>query len=146
MTNTQFDFAGLARRYAEAWTSRNPDTVAGFYADDGQIVINQGEPHVGNEAIAAMAAGFYTAFPDLVVHCDLPRLAGCQGIFAWTLEGHHAETGNYVRIGGWEEWELNADMKVVRSLGWFDATEYDRQVNGNAVCLAEPSWAEPKND
>lgn len=132
MTNMQFSFAGLARRYAEAWTSRNPDAVAGFYAPDGQIVINHGEPHVGSEAIAAMAAGFYTEFPDLVVHCDLARLADHQGVFVWMLEGHHAETGNYVRIGGWEEWELNANMKVVRSRGWFDANAYDSQVNGKA--------------
>lgn len=130
MTNMQFSFAGLARRYAEAWTSRNPDAVAGFYASDGQIVINSGEPHIGTEAIAAMAGGFYAEFPDLVVHCDLPRLAGNQGIFVWTLEGHHAETGNFVRVGGWEEWELDANMKVIRSRGWFDASEYDRQVIG----------------
>lgn len=130
MTNSQFSFAGLARQYTEAWTSRKPDAVAGFYADDGQIVINDGEPHVGNEAIAAMAAGFYAEFPDLVVHCDLPRLAGNKGIFVWTLEGHHAETGNFVRVGGWEEWELDANMKVIRSRGWFDASEYDRQVIG----------------
>lgn len=132
MTNLQFSFAGLARRYAEAWTSRNPEAVAGFYAPDGQIVINRGAPHVGTADIAAMAAGFYAEFPDLVVHCDLPRCAGRQGIFAWTLEGHHAETGNYVRIGGWEAWEMNADMKVVRSRGWFDDEEYARQVTGSA--------------
>lgn len=130
MANMQFSFAGLARRYAEAWTSRNPSAVAEFYAPDGQIAINRGEPHVGTEAIAAMARGFYAEFPDIVVHCDLPRIAGNQGIIAWTLEGHHAETGNYVRIGGWEEWEMNANMKVVQSRGWFDGEEYTRQVNG----------------
>ena len=130
MTNTQFAFAGLARRYAEAWTSRSPDAVAEFYALTGAIEINGGAPHVGTKAIADMVAGFYAEFPDLVVHCDLPRLAGRNGIFVWTLEGHHAETGNYVCVGGWEEWELDAEMKVIRSRGWFDADEYDRQIKG----------------
>jgi uncharacterized protein (TIGR02246 family) len=132
MTNAQFSFAGLARRYAEAWTSRNPEAVAGFYAPDGKIVINEGEPHVGRQAIAAMAAGFYAEFPDLVVHCDLPRLAGHHGVFIWTLEGHHAETGNYVRVGGWEEWDLDAEMNVTQSRGWFDGEEYARQIDGRA--------------
>ena len=58
LTTMQFSFSGLARRYAEAWTSRNPDAVAGFYAPDGQIVINHGEPHVGSKAIAAIAVDF----------------------------------------------------------------------------------------
>ena len=99
---------------------------------DGQIVINHGEPRVGSDAIAAMAEGFYTEFPDLVVHCALAPLAGHQGVFVLMREVHHAETDRYVRIGGWEEWELNGDRKVVQSRGWFDANEYDRQVNGKA--------------
>ena len=82
-----------------------------------------------------MAAGFYAEFPDLVVHCDLPRLAGRNGIFVWTLEGHHVESGNYVRIGGWEEWKLNAHMKVTHSCGWFDADEYARQIDGRPQAL-----------
>ena len=128
MPNTQFDFAGLARRYAEAWTSGDPAAVASFYAEDGEIIINRGDPHVGRAAVEAMAAGFYAEFPDLVVHCDLPRSAGDHAVFVWTLEGHHATTGRYVRVGGWKEWELNSDGLVSKSLGWFDSAEYDRQV------------------
>ncbi len=30
--------------------------------------------------------------------------------------------------GGWEEWELDDNMKVKSSLGWFDAQEYERQI------------------
>lgn len=131
-SNTQFEFAGHARRYAEAWTSGNPEAVAAFYAPEGTITINRGDPHVGRAAITAMAAGFYAEFPDLVVHCDMPRRAGDHAVFTWTLEGHHAQTGNYVRVGGWEEWDLNEDGLVVQSLGWFDAEEYQRQIDGPA--------------
>ncbi len=82
----------------------------------------------GQEAIVEMAAGFYAEFPDLIVHCDELRTAGNHAIFVWTLEGHHAETKNYVKVAGWEEWELDENMKIKSSLGWFDAEEYDRQV------------------
>lgn len=133
MSNAQFDFAGLARRYSEAWTSGQPEAVASFYASDGQIVINRGDPHVGTAAITAMAAGFYAEFPDLVVHCDSARIAGDHAIFVWTLEGHHAQTGNFVKVGGWEEWDLDANGKVARSLGWFDAEDYTRQIEGAAT-------------
>ena len=118
----------VANDYAEAWSSKSPEAVASFYADDGQIIINRGEAIVGKAAIAEMAAGFYSAFPDLVVHCDEMRTAGDHAIFVWTLEGHHVDTKNYVKVGGWEEWDLDEAMKVKCSLGWFDAAEYDRQI------------------
>lgn len=102
MPNAQFDFAGLARRYAEAWTSSDRQAVARFYGEDGEIVINRGAPHRGHAAIAAMAADFHAAFPDLVVHCDLPRRVGDHAIFAWTLEGRHVETRTFVKVSGWE--------------------------------------------
>lgn len=132
MTNAQFDFAGLARRYAEAWSSGDPQAVADFYAEDGRITINGGNPHVGRKAIAAMAQAFHDEFPGLVVHCDLSRVAGEHAAFVWTLEGKHAETGNLVKCGGWEEWDLDATGKVKVSLGWFDAEDYARQIAGAA--------------
>lgn len=130
MRNEQFDFAGTARRYAEAWTSGNPDAVAAFFAEDGAISINAGQPHVGRPAVAAMAAAFHAEFPGLVVHCDLARKAGEHAVFVWALEGHHVTSGNFVKVGGWEEWNLNADGLVARSRGWFDAAEYQRQIVG----------------
>ncbi len=74
------------------------------------------------------AAGFYTEFPDLIVTYDGTRWAGGHAIFLWTLEGHHAETKNHVKVGGWEEWELDENLKIKSSLGWFDAEEYERQI------------------
>jgi uncharacterized protein (TIGR02246 family) len=99
----KFDFAGLARRYSEARTSGEPSAVADFHAEDGQITINGGDPHVGRAAIVAMAQAFHDEFPGLVVHCDLSRVAGAHAIFVWTLEGRHAEPGNLVKCGGREE-------------------------------------------
>jgi uncharacterized protein (TIGR02246 family) len=120
----------LGEDYAKAWSSRSPAAVASFYADDGRIIINHGTPSIGHQTIAAMAAGFYAAFPDVIVHCDMIRIAGAHALFAWTLEGHHTETKNYVKVSGWEAWELDGDDKVKSSLGWYDATDYDAQIAG----------------
>ncbi|MEM6942809.1 MAG: nuclear transport factor 2 family protein [Pseudomonadota bacterium] len=120
----------LGAEYAAAWCSGDPDAVASFYAKNGSITINRGDPIEGRAAVSGMAAGFYAEFPDLKVYCDSIRGAGDHAIFVWTLEGHHSETGHHVLIGGWEEWDLGTDGKVVRSLGWFDAADYDRQVMG----------------
>jgi hypothetical protein len=46
----------------------------------------------------------------------------------WTFEGHHARTGKFVRVRGWEEWELDEVMKIATSLGWFDSPDYERQI------------------
>jgi len=125
----------LGRAYAEAWSSHRPERVAAFYADDGQIVVNKGEAIRGRAAIANMAAGFYAAFPDMIVQCDDFRLAGLHALFAWTLDGHHAETKRRVRVRGWEEWDLNAAGKVASSRGWFDAADYENQIAGRASAI-----------
>lgn len=118
----------MARDYAAAWSSGDPDAVASYYAEDGSIVINRGDPINGRAAVSEMAAGFYAEFPDLIVMLDHLRIAGDHVMFGWVLEGTHSETGNKVRVPGWEEWDLNAAGKVAVSRGWFDAAEYDRQV------------------
>ncbi len=118
----------MADRYAKAWSSHSPEAVASFYEEDGRISINNGDPTVGRVAIAEMARGFYSEFPDLVVHMDDIRCAGHNAVFAWTLEGKHSETGNSVRVRGWEEWSLSDNILVNSSLGRFDAVEYDRQI------------------
>jgi len=128
MTLNPEDLKQMAASYSKAWSSGSPEAVASHYAPDGQISINRGDPIKGREAIAEMAAGFYAEFPDLVVHCDDVCTAGDHAIFVWTLEGHHGETKNHVKVGGWEEWELDENLKVKSSLGWFDAVEYERQI------------------
>jgi uncharacterized protein (TIGR02246 family) len=131
MTMTPAKIKQMAIDYAAAWSSKTPTAVASFYAEDGQIIINRGDVLKGRAAIAEMAGAFYDAFPDLVVRCDQVRTAGTHALFAWTLEGHHSETKNLVKLGGWEEWELNDQMQVISSLGWFDAEEEQRQIAGD---------------
>ncbi|TFH19853.1 MAG: hypothetical protein E4H05_03635, partial [Acidimicrobiales bacterium] len=68
MTDDQFQ--EFAQRYTDAWTSHDPDAVASFFAEGGSLAVNGGEPAVGRAAIAAVAQGFYDAFPDTVLVMD----------------------------------------------------------------------------
>lgn len=123
-------FEAMTATYTAAWNSGNPEAVAEHYAPGRGITINRGEQQFGRETMLAMAGGFMTTFPGMTLSCDFARLAGDRAVFGWTLEGHHAETGNQVRASGWEEWELDDECRITNSLGWFDAVDYERQVAG----------------
>jgi uncharacterized protein (TIGR02246 family) len=117
----------LAEAYTTAWNSGSPDAVASFFAPEGQIVINRGKPWIGREGVAAMAAGFFADVPDLTLACDEVRCAGDRVVYLWTFTGTHAATKNPLRVAGWEEWDLDPDLQVLASQGWFDAADYERQ-------------------
>ena len=122
--------AKMAANYAAAWNSKSAEAVASFYAEDGEIIINNGDPWRGRSRVQEMASGFYADVPDLTLNCDDVRCAGSHVIFVWTFTGHDATSGNSLNIRGWEEWELGDDLKVKASRGWFDAEDYRRQVEG----------------
>ncbi len=117
----------IAAAYTAAWNSGSPDAVAEFYAHDGRIVINRGKPWEGRTGIAEMAAGFFADVPDLTLVCDGVRCAGDHVVYLWTFTGTHSGTKNPLRVVGCEEWDLDADLKVKASRGWFDADDYGRQ-------------------
>ena len=119
--------AALAEAYTAAWNSGSPDAVASFFAADGQIVINRGKPWLGREGVATMAAGFFADVPDLALTCDEVRCAGDHVAYLWTFTGTHAGSKNPLRVVGWEEWDLDADLHVLASRGWFDAADYEHQ-------------------
>ena len=120
--------AKMAQDYTAAWNSRSAAAVASHYAENGQIIINRGEPWKGRSGIVEMASGFYADVPDLSLVCDEVRCAGSHAVYVWTFTGHDAKTGNPLTVRGWEEWELSDDLKVKTSLGWYDADDYARQV------------------
>jgi hypothetical protein len=126
----------IATKYTAAWCSQDAASVAAFFAENGSLTINQGEPSVGRAAIAAAAQGFMTAFPDMVVRMDSLGLEGGRITFHWTLTGTNTGpggTGRAVRISGYEEWTIGADGLIGRSLGHFDEAEYRRQLEGGAA-------------
>ena len=120
----------IGRDHCAAWTSRAPEAVAARYAEPTSFAMNGGEAMTTRAEIAAMAAGFMASFPDLVLTCDRVLAADRHMVYAWTFEGHHAETGKPVRFSGWEEWDLDDDLKVTKSLGWYDVEDYERQAGG----------------
>ena len=121
----------FARDYTAAWCSQDPARVASFFAENGSLTINDGTPSIGRAAITAAARGFMSAFPDLVVTMDSLSLDG-NPVYHWTLTGNNTGpggTGNAVRISGYEEWTIDADHRIAKSLGHFDEAEYQRQLN-----------------
>lgn len=114
----------LARDYTEAWCSRDPARVAAHYGRGGTIAINGGEP----APIADVAESFVAAFPDIQVFMDDLVVIDEVVEYHWTFTGTSAETGNSVRIPGFEEWTIGADGLIAESRGHYDQAEYDRQV------------------
>jgi predicted ester cyclase len=123
--------SNFARRYAKAWCSQNPKSVAAFFAENGSISINNGPPAVGRAAIAREAHAFMTTFPDMVVTMD-KLVRDEEGTkFHWTLTGTNTGpggAGKRVRISGYELWKIDNDGFIAESKGHFDSAEYDRQL------------------
>lgn len=121
----------FATRYTAAWCSQDPAKVAAFFAEEGSLTINDGNPAVGRRAIAAAAQEFMTAFPDLVIKMDQLTVSGARATYHWTLRGKNTGpggTGNAVRISGHEEWQIGPEDLIAKSLGHFDVAEYQRQL------------------
>jgi len=131
--NDLVEVTTFAKRYAKAWCSQDPESVAAFFAERGSISINDGPPAVGRAAIANEAQAFMTTFPDMVVTFDKLEPRGDTTAFHWTLTGTNTGpggTGNRVRISGYELWKVDNDGLIGDSLGHFDSAEYERQLKG----------------
>jgi len=135
MAMKQSELTDFATRYAAAWSSQNPASLAAFYAEDGSLTVNAGAPSVGRAAISATAQGFMTAFPDMMVKLDEVRGDGSHAIFRWIWTGTNTGpggTGKSVRIKGYEEWTFGADGLIAESKGHYDEAEYQRQLQSGA--------------
>ena len=131
--NDPAELTKFAQRYAKAWCSQNPESVAAFFAERGSISINNGPPAVGRAAIAREAQAFMTTFPDMVVTTDKVVHDEEGTKFHWTLTGTNTGsggTGKRVRISGYELWKIDNDGLIGESKGHFDSAEYERQLKG----------------
>ena len=130
MDSTELNAFGS--RYTTAWCSQDPASVAAFFAAGGSLSVNAGAPAVGREAIATVAQGFMTTFPDLELTMDGVEPQPQGAVFRWTLSGTNTGpggTGHRVRISGYEVWTFGPDGLVAESEGHFDAAEYERQLD-----------------
>ena len=91
MSFDQTSLDDLAARYTEAWNSKVPENVAACHVSTSRITINRGEPSVGHDELTAMAAGFHSEVPDLVLQNDGIRSAGNHVMFLWTFTDHPNE-------------------------------------------------------
>jgi steroid delta-isomerase-like uncharacterized protein len=128
------DLTEFARRYTAAWCSHDAAAVASFFAEDGSLTINDGVPSAGRNAIAAAAQDFITTFPDLIVAMDrvVPKEKTVE--YHWTLTGRNTGpggNGQFVRISGYEEWQMSPDGLIGKSLGHFDEADYAQQLTGS---------------
>ena len=121
----------FGKKYAEAWCSQKPKSVAAFFSNNGSLKVNADSPAVGREAITKVAQGFMTAFPDMIVAMDslITKPNGTE--FHWSLTGTNSGpggTGKKVKISGFELWHFDKDGLIQESTGSFDADEYNRQL------------------
>ena len=121
----------FGKQYAAAWCSQKPDSVAAYFSATGSLSVNANTPAVGRQAIAKVAAGFMTAFPDIIVIMDSLIMQPDATAFHWTLTGTNTGpggTGNKVKISGVEMWQFDAAGLIQKSKGSFNADEYNRQL------------------
>ena len=123
----------FGEKYTAAWNSKKPEKMASFYAEDGTLTVNNGTPAVGRKQLAETAKSYMEAFPDMKLTMD--SLVADSGTFRyhWTFVGTNTGpegTGNNVNFSGFERWTMNNEGLVQKSIGTYDADDYDRQLNG----------------
>lgn len=122
----------LATLYATAWSSQDPVAFAAFYAENGPLTVNDGEPSVGRDAVEGTARAFTTGFPDMTVRMVEVSQEGSNFVFHWHWIGTNTGpggTGNAVDLRGFEKWTLGDDGLILESRGHYGETEYQRQLN-----------------
>jgi len=105
--------------------------VAAHYAPEGSLAINGGAPSVGRDTIAAVAASYYEALPDMQVYFDDLVVDGERIEYHWTFTGTNTGpggTGNAVRVKGYESWTIDDHGLIAASQGTYDTDEYARQL------------------
>jgi predicted ester cyclase len=125
----------FAKRYTAAWCSHMANDVAAFFSPEGSLTVNDGPPARGRNAIAEVAQGFISAFPDIQVFMDDLSAEGNRLVYRWTFTGTNngpGGIGKRVRINGFEEWRIGADGLIAESHGHFDTAEYQRQLEHGA--------------
>lgn len=127
----KFDLEIFAKSYSQAWSGKRPEFVSFYFAEDGSLRVNDGEPAIGREEITKVAKGFMTDLPDMVVSFDslVNKSNGVE--FHWTLTATNSGpggTGNKIKVSGFELWQIGEDGLINESQGNFPTEEYNRQI------------------
>ena len=130
------DLTDFATRYAAAWSSQDPEAFSLFYAENGSLRVNDGEPSIGRVAVAEIARNFMAAYPDMVVRLVELRQTNDHVEFHWHWTGTNTGpggTGNAVDLRGYEQWTLADSGLILESLGHYDEAEFERQLNAGGA-------------
>lgn len=123
----------FGQNYTAAWNSHQPERMASFYAEDGSLSVNNGKAAVGRKQIAETAQSYMEAFPDLELTMDSLTEQENTYRYYWTFRGTNTGTGgtgNKVDFSGYEEWTMNEQRLVQKSVGTYDAEVYQKQLQG----------------
>lgn len=123
----------FGQKYTDAWNSKVPDKMASFYAEDGILIVNNGTPAVGRKQLAETAQSYMEAFPDMELTMDSLTVENSTYRYYWTFKGTNTGpngTGNKVNFSGYEEWTMNDQGLVQKSIGTYDAEDYQKQLEG----------------
>jgi uncharacterized protein (TIGR02246 family) len=132
----QTNITDFGTRYAAAWSSQDPALLASFYAENGSLTVNGGQPSVGRTAIKETARSYMVAFPDMVVKMTQIEQREGHAVFHWLWTGTNTGpggTGKFVRMVGYEEWTLDRNGLIAESNGHYDEAEYQRQLRVGAA-------------
>jgi len=124
----------FGEKYTAAWNSKNPDKMASFYAKDGTLTVNNGNPARGRKQLAETAKSYMEAFPDMKLTMDSLVVDSDTYRYHWTFTGTNSGpegTGNKVVFSGFERWTMNNEGLIQESIGTYDAEDYNRQLEGN---------------
>lgn len=122
----------FGKKYTAAWNSKQPDKMASFYAEDGMLTVNNGQPAVGRKQLAETAQSYMEAFTDMELTMDSLVVYNGKYRYYWTFKGTNTGpggTGNKVDFSGFEEWTINEEGLVQNSIGTYDADDYQRQLD-----------------
>ncbi len=130
MTFSRESLQGMTICFMRAWQEDNPDGIASFFTEDGQMRVNGGDSHAGRDAIARLTGDILPKFRACALHGGDIRIAGSHVLFSWTAEGTVEETGYHIHLKGWDEWTLNDDLEIEEAHRWFDEASLARQLAG----------------
>ena len=123
----------FGEKYTAAWNSKNPEKMASFYSEVGTLIVNNGKPEVGRKQLAETANSYMEAFPDMKLTMDSLIADSDTFRYHWTFEWTNTGldgTGNKVLFSGFERWTMNNEGLVEKSVGTYDAEDYNRQLSG----------------
>ncbi|WP_246020015.1 nuclear transport factor 2 family protein [Muriicola soli] len=121
----------FGQKYTDAWNSKQPEKMASFYAEDGMLTVNNGIPAMGRKQLAETAKSYMEAFPDMELTMDSLTVENETYRYYWTFKGTNTGpggTGNKVNFSGFEEWTMNKQGLIQKSVGTYDAQDYNRQL------------------